>query len=106
MLQIHPGTRYLFYHKWADVRKSFDGLSGLVINELKIPMESWDVFIFMMVLVCIISGWKKALLNYQQDLWMGAIVKYLLNSYLSSCRGCHLKRLFIGKDMQHLQHNQ
>ena len=46
MLQIHPGTRYLFYHKWADVRKSFDGLSGLVINELKIPMESGDVFIF------------------------------------------------------------
>lgn len=46
MLQINPGTRYFFYHKWANVRKSFDGLSGLVINELNIPMESGDVFIF------------------------------------------------------------
>ncbi|SFW90817.1 IS66 family insertion sequence element accessory protein TnpB [Chitinophaga sancti] len=46
MLQINPGTRYLFYHKWADARKSFDGLIGLVTNELNIEMESGDVFIF------------------------------------------------------------
>jgi len=30
----------------ADVRKSFDGLSGLVTNELNMEMESGDVFIF------------------------------------------------------------
>ena len=47
MLQIHPGTRYLLYSKWADVRKSFDGLSGLITNELKMPIESGDVFIFL-----------------------------------------------------------
>jgi transposase len=46
MLQISHTTRYLLYHKWADVRKSFDGLSGLVTNELNMTMESGDVFIF------------------------------------------------------------
>lgn len=46
MLQITTNTRYLLYHKWADIRKSFDGLSGLVTNELKMPMEPGDIFIF------------------------------------------------------------
>jgi transposase len=46
MLQIYNATRYLLYHKWADVRKSFDGLSGIVANELKMPVELGDVFIF------------------------------------------------------------
>jgi hypothetical protein len=46
MWQINPGNRYLFYHKWADARKSFDGLSGLVTNELNMAIESGDVFIF------------------------------------------------------------
>lgn len=46
MLQLNSGNRYLFCHKWADVRKSFDGLGGLVTNELNMPPESGDVFIF------------------------------------------------------------
>lgn len=47
MLQINHATRYLLYNKCADVRKSFDGLSGIVANELHMPMEAGDVFIFL-----------------------------------------------------------
>lgn len=47
MLQINNTTRYLLYNKWADVRKSFDGLSGIVTNELQMTMDPGDVFIFL-----------------------------------------------------------
>ncbi|HEX3934327.1 MAG TPA: IS66 family insertion sequence element accessory protein TnpB [Puia sp.] len=47
MFSIHTATRYLLYHRWADVRKSFDGLSGIVTNELKMPLQLGDVFIFL-----------------------------------------------------------
>ena len=47
MLQINNTTRYLLYNKWADVRKSFDGLSGIVTNELQMAMDPGDVFIFL-----------------------------------------------------------
>ena len=47
MLQINNGTHYWLYHKWADVRKSFDGLSGLVTNELGMEIQTGDVFIFL-----------------------------------------------------------
>jgi len=47
MFSIHTATRYLLYHRWADVRKSFDGLSGIVTNELKLPLQLGDVFIFL-----------------------------------------------------------
>lgn len=46
MLQTNNATRYLLYHKWADMRKSFDGLCGLVTNELKMAIKLGDVFIF------------------------------------------------------------
>ena len=96
MLQIHPGTRYLLYSKWADVRKSFDGLSGLITNELKMPIESGDVFIFSiadkltlsscngkeMALACITSDWKKGHSNCLPDLWKVPIVRYPVNSFL------------------------
>lgn len=47
MLQINNATHYWLYHKWADVRKSFDGLSGLVTNELGMEIQTGDVFIFL-----------------------------------------------------------
>ena len=46
MIQVSQATRYLLYHRWTDIRKSFDGLCGLVINELHLPMKLGDVFIF------------------------------------------------------------
>ena len=46
MLQTHQATRYLLYHKWTDMRKSFDGLCGLVTNELNMKIKVGDVFIF------------------------------------------------------------
>jgi transposase len=46
VLQVNQATRYLLYHKWADMRKSFDGLCGLVTNELNMTIKLGDVFIF------------------------------------------------------------
>jgi transposase len=46
MVQINNSTRYLLYNRPADVRKSFDGLSGIITNELEMPIETGDVFIF------------------------------------------------------------
>ncbi len=47
MLQINNTTRYWLFHQWTDIRKSFDGLSGLVLNELNMEIETGDVFIFL-----------------------------------------------------------
>jgi len=47
MVQINPVNRYWLYHRPADVRRSFDGLSGIVTSELQLPMEVGDVFIFL-----------------------------------------------------------
>jgi transposase len=46
MFQVNQATRYLLYQRWTDIRKSFDGLCGLVTNELHLPMKLGDVFIF------------------------------------------------------------
>lgn len=36
----------MLYQGWADARKSFDGLSGIVTNEMALPLQTGDVFIF------------------------------------------------------------
>lgn len=46
MLGIHSGLRLEFYLPACDMRKSFNGLSGLVRNELGREPTSGDVFIF------------------------------------------------------------
>jgi transposase len=46
VLQINHASRYLLYHKWTDMRKSFDGLCGLVTNELNMAIKLGDIFIF------------------------------------------------------------
>jgi transposase len=47
MLSLNSAARYLLYHKAADMRKSFSGLSGIVNNELRMPIMSGDIFIFL-----------------------------------------------------------
>ena len=47
MLQINNSTRYLLYNSWADARKSFDGLAGIITNEMQMPIEEGDVFVFL-----------------------------------------------------------
>lgn len=47
MLSLSPSIRYYLYRHPADMRKSFDGLSGLVRNELGQEPLSGDVFIFL-----------------------------------------------------------
>jgi transposase len=46
MLSISKGYRYYLYGRGCDMRKGFDGLSGLVVNEFKRNPLSGDVFIF------------------------------------------------------------
>ncbi len=38
---------YYLYAGWADMRKSFDGLSGIVVNGLGREINEKDVFIFL-----------------------------------------------------------
>jgi len=47
MLSITHHCRYFLYRPVADMRKGFDGLCGLVHNELGQDPLSGDVFIFM-----------------------------------------------------------
>jgi hypothetical protein len=47
MLSLHSNTRYFLYQGRADMRKSFDGLCGLVTNEMHQTVISGDVFIFL-----------------------------------------------------------
>jgi transposase len=46
MLSLSGSNRYFFYRPAADMRKSFDGLSGLVREGLSKDPLSGDVFIF------------------------------------------------------------
>ena len=46
MISFSSSQRFFFYRNATDMRKSFDGLSGLVKNELDKPLTSGDVFIF------------------------------------------------------------
>jgi transposase len=46
MLTLSPHQRYYVYKGSTDMRKSFNGLSGLVRNELDKNPTNGDVFIF------------------------------------------------------------
>lgn len=46
MLSLHDNRRYFLYRVATDMRKSFDGLSGLVKEEMKQHVLGGDVFIF------------------------------------------------------------
>jgi hypothetical protein len=46
MLSLHDNRRYFLYRVATDMRKSFDGLSGLVKQEMKQHALGGDVFIF------------------------------------------------------------
>jgi transposase len=45
MFSLHS-ARYFMYSQPTDMRKSFDGLSGLVVSQLEQNPMSGDVFIF------------------------------------------------------------
>ncbi len=47
MLHLSVGYQYFFYNHPADMRKGFDGLSGLVTNEMLLRAVSGAVFIFL-----------------------------------------------------------
>ena len=46
MFSLSSSHRFLLYSQPTDMRKSFDGLSGLVRNELASDPQSGDVFLF------------------------------------------------------------
>lgn len=47
MFPVTTGVRYWLYHHPADARKRFDGLCGLVANEMQVEIKTGDVFIFL-----------------------------------------------------------
>ncbi|MCX2839410.1 IS66 family insertion sequence element accessory protein TnpB [Salinimicrobium sp. MT39] len=47
MFSLGSSHNYHFYRKSCDMRKSFNGLSGLVKNELNREPTSGDVFVFL-----------------------------------------------------------
>lgn len=46
MLSVHSGRRYFLYTAFAGMRKSFDGLSGIVQNILSQDPLSGDIYVF------------------------------------------------------------
>lgn len=46
MISFHGLNRFYLYRKPCDMRKSFDGLCGIVRRELKLDLLQGDVFIF------------------------------------------------------------
>jgi IS66 C-terminal element/Transposase IS66 family/IS66 Orf2 like protein len=47
MIGLDQKRRYFLYSGITDIRKSFDGLSGLVVSEMKGNLLSGDVFMFL-----------------------------------------------------------
>ncbi|MGZ0015428.1 IS66 family insertion sequence element accessory protein TnpB [Yeosuana sp. AK3] len=47
MFSLNSSNTYHFYRQNCDMRKSFNGLSGLVCNELGREPTSGDVFVFL-----------------------------------------------------------
>jgi transposase len=47
MFSLNSSHRYFLYQGHCDMRKSFDGLCGLVVSELKRNATSGEVFIFL-----------------------------------------------------------
>jgi len=46
MLSLHDNRRYYLYRFSTDMRKSFDGLSGLVKQQMNQQVLGGDVFMF------------------------------------------------------------
>jgi len=46
MISFNNLQRFFLYRGATDMRKSFDGLCGLVTNELQKPLTTGDVFMF------------------------------------------------------------
>jgi transposase len=46
MITFGPAQRYFLYRESADMRKSFDGLCGLIAKGLRRDPLSGDVFVF------------------------------------------------------------
>ncbi len=46
MFSLSSSQEYYFYTPACDMRKGFDGLYGLVVNELKLPVKGGSVFVF------------------------------------------------------------
>ena len=47
MFSLDDSVRYWLYNKPVDMRKSFNGLSGIVTNGMCASLRSGDVYIFM-----------------------------------------------------------
>ena len=46
MISFSSSQRFFLYRGATDMRRSFAGLGGIVVNELQMPLNRGDVFIF------------------------------------------------------------
>jgi len=46
MISFSSSQRFFLYREATDMRKSFNGLCGVVTNELQKPLTTGDVFMF------------------------------------------------------------
>lgn len=51
MFSLDGSVKYWLYNKPVDMRKSFNGLSGIVTNGMCASLRSGDVYIFMNAVV-------------------------------------------------------
>ena len=108
MLSLHDNRRYFLYRTATDMRKSFDGLSGLVKQEMKQQVLGGDVFIFInrrrnqLKLLC----WEKdGLAVYHKRLEKGTFELPATDTLLVVCLTALQLRLIIdGIQLQSVKH--
>ena len=89
MLALTTSHRYLLYRKVTDFRKGFDGLCGLVQNELNREPTSGEVFIFinrMRDRIKLLHWQQGGFVLYYKRLEKGTISLPSIKADLSSCQ--------------------
>jgi len=96
MFALSSSNRFHLYLHPTDMRKSFDGLSGLVTEFLNSKPLSGDVFIFVnrrrdklsycngkvLVFHCTINGWQESVSNLLRPLYENLKHRILSQGYL------------------------
>jgi len=108
MLSLHDNRRYFLYRVATDMRKSFDGLSGLVNHEMKQQVLGGDVFIFInkrrnqVKLLC----WEKdGLAVYHKRLEKGTFeLPATGNGPVTTLTALQLRLIMDGIQLQSIKH--
>jgi len=103
MVGFPPIKRYFLYTNSTDMRKSFTGLSGLVLNEMKKELCGGDGFIFFnkrRTLVKILVWDRTGFVIYYKKLSQGSFELPLWEENCQSLEISSTKLLFILEGIQ------